>query len=53
MDKNNYIVKGLLLYQFKYYCVEATALSVLINHYPLRQKGSEVGYFSVDATPSI
>ena len=49
MDKNNYIIKGLVLYQFKYYCVEA-ALSVLVNHYPLRQKGSDVGYFGVDST---
>ena len=49
-DENNYIIKGLVLYQFKYDCVEATALSVLVNHYPLRQKGSDVGYFGVDST---
>ena len=48
-DKNRYIIKGLVLYQFKYYCVEATALSVLKNHYPLRQKGGDVGYFGVDS----
>ena len=34
----------------KYYCVEATALSVPVNHYPLRQKGSGIGYFDVDST---
>ena len=43
-DENNYISKGLGFYQFKYYCV------VLVNHYPLRQKGSAVGYFGVDST---
>ena len=38
------------LYQFKYFRVEATALSVLINHYPLRQKGSDVGRLGADST---
>ena len=49
-DKNNYIIKGLVLYQFKYYCVQATALSDLVNHFLLRQKGSDVGYFGLDST---
>ena len=35
-DKNNYIIKGLVLYQFKYYWVEATALYVLVKHYQLK-----------------
>ena len=50
MNENNYMIRGLVLYQFKYYCVEATALSVLVNHYPLRQKGSEVGCLGGDST---
>ena len=53
MDENNYMIRGLVLYQFKYYCVETTALSVLVNHYPLRQKGSDVDYVNVDSTPSM
>ena len=48
-DESNYVINGIVLYQFKYYCVEATALSVLKNHYPLRQKGGDVGYFGVDS----
>ena len=48
-DENNYMIRGLVLYQFKYYCVEATALSVLVNHCPLRQKGSDIGYVGVDS----
>ena len=50
MDDNNYMIRGLVLYQFKYYCVEATALSFLVNHYPIRQKGSDIGCFGVDYT---
>ena len=34
----------------KYYYVEATALSLLVNRYPLRQKGSDVSNCGVDAT---
>ena len=34
----------------KYYYVEATALSLLLNRYPLRQKGSDVSNCGVDAT---
>ena len=50
MDENNYMIRGLVLYQVKYYCVEATALSVLINHYVLRQRGSDVGCLGIDST---
>ena len=41
---------GLVLYQFKYFPVEATALSDLVNRYPLRQKGRDVGRIGVDST---
>ena len=44
------MIRGLVLYQFKYYCIEATALSVFVNNYPLRQKGSDVGFVGVDST---
>ena len=50
MDENNYMIRGLVLYQFKYYCVEATALSVLVNHYLQRQKGNDVGCLGIDST---
>ena len=41
---------GLVLYQFKYFRVEATALSDVVNHYPLRQIGSDIGLIGVDLT---
>ena len=40
---------GLVLYQFEYFRVEATALSDLVNRYPLRPKGSDVGRIGVDS----
>ena len=34
----------------KYYYVEATALSLLVNRYLLRQKGSDLSNCGIDAT---
>ena len=52
-DVNNYMIKSWFLYQFKYFYLEATALSVLVNLYPLRQKGSDVGCIDIDSTSSL
>ena len=52
MDKSVYklVVRVYTNLNIKCYYVEATALSLLLNRYPLRQKGSDVSNCGVDAT---
>ena len=49
-DKSIYKINGCVYtnLNIKYYYVETTALSLLVNHYPLRQKGSDVSNCGVD-----
>ena len=49
-DENNYMIRSCFI-PIEYYCVEATALSVLVKSYPLRQIGSDVGCIDIDVFP--
>ena len=52
MDESIYKINGCVYtnLNINYYYEEATALSLLVNRYPLRQKGSDVSNCGVDST---